>query len=68
MEVINCKYVNRMAPAGVLRNSGIGAPLGFVLERMDGKTQFNVAISFEDAKKLRADLDELSQASGQVGG
>ena len=68
MEVINCKYVSRMAPASVLRNSGIDAPVGFVLEQMDGERQFNVAISFKDAKQLHTDLDELFRASGQVGG
>ena len=61
MDEVECKYVGRTFP-------GVEAPIAFKLERKDGRSQFLVILSADDARKLRDDLDIMLRASGQPNG
>lgn len=58
MDEIECKYVGRIFPA-------VGKPIAFDFERKDGRGQFRVILSADDARKLRDDLDSMLRGSGQ---
>ncbi len=61
MDEIECRYVGRTFP-------GVEAPIVFGLERKDGRGQWRVILSADDARKLRDDLNFMLLASGQPDG